>query len=124
MKSPRKSDKIATYTARFIAFCIGISLLVIFVVLFFKKTASFESWMIFGAMIGLCVGYGLGGDIWGAKLFDLFTHLNTSKAVEADKKDDMHTKFLSKVALAIAVGLLVFFSAILIIAFLNRGSTH
>ena len=124
MKSPRKSDKIATYIARFIAFCIGISVLVIFVVLNFKKMASFENWMIFGAMIGLCVGYGLGGDIWGAKLFDLFTHLNTSKAVEADKKDDRHTKFLSKVALAIAVGLLVFFSVILIIAFLNRGSTH
>ncbi|HEY2328298.1 MAG TPA: hypothetical protein VGI63_00605 [Verrucomicrobiae bacterium] len=124
MKSPRKRDKIATYIARFIAFCIGISLLVIFVVLNFKQTASFESWMIFGAMTGLCIGYGLGGDIWGAKLFDLFTHLNTSKAVEADKKDDRHTKFLSKATLAIAIGFLVFFSAILILAFLNRGSTH
>jgi len=124
MKNPRNSDKIATYIARFIILCIGISLLVLFIVLKIWKTASFKSWMIFGAMIGLCVGYGLGGDILGAKLFDLFTHLNTSKAVEADKKDDRHTKFLSKVALAIAVGLLVFFSTILIIAFLNRGSTH
>jgi len=124
MKSPQKSDKIATYIARFIAFCIGILLLVIFIVLNFRKTASFESWMIFGAMIGLCVGYGLGGDIWGAKLFDLFTHLNTSKAVEADKKDNRQTKFLSKVALAVAIGFIVFFATILIIAFLNRGSTH
>jgi uncharacterized membrane protein len=124
MKSPRKSDKIATYIARFIVFCIGISLLVIFVVLNFKKAVSFESWMIFGAMIGLSVGYGLGGDIWGAKLFDLFTHLNTSKAVEADKKDDRQTKFLSKVALVISIGFIVFFAAILTIAFLNRGSTH
>lgn len=118
--NPRKSDKFATAIARFLACCIGISLLIIFVVLKIWKKANFEELMLFSAMTGLCVGYGLGGDIWGAKLFDVFTHLNASKAVEADKKDNRQTRFLSKVVLGAAICFVVFFSVVLIISFLHR----
>ena len=118
--NPRKSDKFATQVARILACGIGILLLVIFIMLKMWKTANFEGLMLFGAMVGLCVGYGLGGDVWGAKFFDLFTHLSASKAVEADKQDNRLTQFLSKVILGVAICLVVFFSVVLIIVHLHR----
>jgi hypothetical protein len=120
--SPRKSDKVATYIARFIVCCIGISLLVIFVAFKIWKTANFKQWMMFGAMIGLCIGYGLGGDIWGARLFGFFTHLNTKGVVE--QNETPFVRFMSKAILFIAIGFVIFFSVILIIAFLNRNTAR
>lgn len=118
--NPRKSDKIATYIARFIACCIGASLLVIFVTVKIWKNSGIEGLIIYAAMTGLCLGYGLGSDVLGAKLFDLFTHMNASKAVEADKKNNRIGQFYTKIVLPVAIIFIVFFGAVLIIAFLNR----
>ncbi|HZF02568.1 MAG TPA: hypothetical protein VE344_11835 [Methylomirabilota bacterium] len=71
MENPRKTDKIATYIARIIACCVGILLVGIFIALKIWKTANFEQLMMYGAMTGLCLGYGLGGDVLGAKIFSL-----------------------------------------------------
>jgi len=83
--------------------------------------------MMFGAMIGLCLGYGLGGDIWGARLFGLFSYLNTkglTKQGLAKQNETPFVRFMAKAMFFVAIGFLVFFSVILIITFLNRGSTH
>jgi len=127
MKSQEKKDKIATYIARFLVCCIGILLVIIFVILKIWKTANFEQLMVFGAMIGLCLGYGLGGDIWGARLFGLFTHLNTkglTKQELAKQNETPFVRFMAKAILFIAIGFAVFFSTILVIAFRNRSAMH
>jgi hypothetical protein len=72
---------VATFIARMMSCCIGVALLIIFVALHIWKTASLESWAMFGAMIGLCLGYGLGGDILGARLFDFFARQKTERFV-------------------------------------------
>ena len=92
----------ATFIARVIGCCIGIALLIIFVALQIWKTANFKTWTTFGAMIGLCLGYGLGGDIWGARFFDFFTHQKTERLV------GQPLPRLSKTLLFILVGVLVF----------------
>jgi hypothetical protein len=116
----RKTDKFATRVARVLAGGLGVLLLVIFIILKVWKTANFEELMLFCAMIGLGLGYGFGGDVLGAKLFDLFTHLNASNAVEADRKDSRPTQFLSKVILGIAICFVFFFCVVLIIGYLHR----
>ncbi len=54
--------------------------------------AGLKVWLVFGALTGLFIGYGIGGDLWGARLFDLFTGQNSRRAVEkqikAQKKND------------------------------------
>ena len=117
-KGPRNSYKIATYIARFMVCCFGILLLVGFVACKAWKTANFEVLMMLGAMVGLCLGYGLGGDIWGARLFGFFTHLNTKGVVESN--DTPFVRFMSKAILFIAIGIIVFVSLVLVIAYWNR----
>jgi hypothetical protein len=51
---------------------------------------SFRAWMTFGALTGLFIGYGIGGDLWGARLFDLFTGQNSRRGFE--KKTKSHKK--------------------------------
>jgi hypothetical protein len=121
-KNPRKSYKIATYIARFMVCCFGILLLVGFVACKAWKTANFEILMMFGAITGVCMGYGLGGDIWGARLFGFFTHLNTKGMVESN--DTPFVRFMSKAILFIAIGFVVFVSLVLIIAYWNRGAVR
>ncbi len=43
------------------------------------STNRVESMAAFGALTGLFLGYGLGGDLWGARLFDLFAHTQSRK---------------------------------------------
>ena len=57
--------------------------------------AGLKAWMTFGALTGLFIGYGIGGDIWGARFFDLFTGQNSRRSVEKSAKkhkesDDDH----------------------------------
>jgi hypothetical protein len=73
-------------------------------------------------MIGLCLGYGLGGDMWGARLFGFFMHLNTKGVVE--QNETPFVRFVSKAILFIAIALVVFFSTVLIIAYLNRNTAR
>ncbi|MGA2802637.1 MAG: hypothetical protein ABSE97_09780 [Verrucomicrobiota bacterium] len=115
-KSPRRSDKIATYIARGISCCIGITLLITFVVVLIKgMPPNFENLMMFGAIIGLCLGYGLGGDIWGARLFGLFAHLNTWRRFGQDgKPSSPFIRFMSKTLLFIFVGVLVLILALIV----------
>jgi hypothetical protein len=79
-----KRNKVATFIARVLILLFGIGLIAIFVNSMIWKKADFTTWTIFGTVTGLCVGYGLGGDIWGARIFDLFTGLKTRREVEAD----------------------------------------
>ena len=69
-------------------------MLVIFFVYGIWKT-GIKAWMIFGAITGLFIGYGVGGDVWGARLFDIFTGENTRYSAEDvgkthTKSDDDH----------------------------------
>ena len=81
----------ARYLFRVVIGLFGIGLLF----LFFRYgiwRAGPKAWMTFGAITGLFIGYGIGGDIWGARLFDLFTGQNSRRSVEkktkANKKSD------------------------------------
>jgi hypothetical protein len=108
----------STLIARAIGFCIGIALLITFIALKIWKTTNLKGWMTFGAIIGLCIGYGLGGDIWGARLFDLFTGRNSRQLVGRP------TPRLSKMTLFILVGLFVFLLALFIrVLIYNRHTT-
>jgi hypothetical protein len=77
-------NKVATLIARVLILLFGIGLLAIFMNFKIWKKADVTTGTLFGAFIGLCVGYGLGGDIWGARIFDLFTGLKVRREVEAD----------------------------------------
>jgi hypothetical protein len=98
----------ATFIAGVIACCIGTALLITFAALQIWKTINLETWITFGAIIGLCLGYGLGGDIWGARLFDFFTHRKTERLV------GQPVPRLSKTLLFILVGVLVLLLALFI----------
>jgi hypothetical protein len=68
-----------------------------------------------GAMIGLCLGYGLGGDIWGARLSDLFTGHNTERLVKDGKPV---SSFMQKATLFVLIGLLVLLSGLWVVVLL------
>jgi len=44
-------------------------------------TGGLHTLWLFGALIGLFTGYGLGGDLWGARIFDFFVHTESRKLV-------------------------------------------
>ena len=94
-----KGDKIATLIFRGIIFCLGVLLLVILIKLWNKM--GIRDGIVFCTLIGLFMGYGLGGDIWGARFFDLFTGMKSRAQVE--KKQDA----LSKATLIVLVGILL-----------------
>jgi hypothetical protein len=105
-------NKVATYIARAVICLFGVGLLITFVAFKIWKTADFKMWMTFGALIGLCIGYGLGGDIWGARLFDLFTGSKSRRYVE---KDGERPAFVfPKAALLILLVVLVLLLALLV----------
>jgi hypothetical protein len=105
-------NKAATYIARVIICLFGVGLLIVFVAFKIWETADFKIWMTFGALIGLCVGYGIAGDIWGARLFDLFTGLNSRRLVEKDGNSPSYV--IPKTTLFILLGVVVFLLALLI----------
>jgi len=107
-------DKIATYIARAVVCCLGVALLIAFVAFGGWKTANLKVWMTFGALIGLCIGYGVGGDIWGARLFDLFTGQISRRQVGKDGKSPSYvvpktTLFIMLCVLVVLLALLVRF---------------
>ena len=114
-------NRVATYIARVIICLFGIGLLILFVGIKIWKTADFKMWMTFGALIGLCIGYGLGGDIWGARLFDLFTGRNTRRLVEEDGKDKAYV--IPRTTLFILLGILICLLALLVRLLLYNHQT-
>lgn len=99
-------NKAATYIARAVICLFGVGLLIIFIISKIWQTVNLKVWMTFGALIGLCMGYGLGGDIWGARLFDLFTGHNSRRLVEKDGKSPSYV--MPKATLLILLAVLVF----------------
>jgi len=104
---PRRGDKVATYIGRAFACCVGGGLVIFLIAFKAWRKLGVHQWLIFGAMIGLCLGYGLGGDIWGARLYGFFTGHNFQK--EAEKP--VHPA-AQKGMLFILIGLLVFVVAV------------
>jgi len=105
-------NKVATYIARGIICLFGIGLLIVFIISKIWKTANYHVWMTFGALIGLCVGYGIGGDILGAKLFDLFTGQKSRQFIGKDGKSPSYV--IPKITLFILLGILFFLLVILV----------
>ena len=64
----------ATYAGRVVVTLFGLGLLFLSIELGILSSWDFQTISCFGALIGLCLGYGIGGDLWGARLFDLFAH--------------------------------------------------
>src|SRR5437016_4798016 len=105
--APRRTDRIATHIGRVFACCVGGGLLVTAIVLKVWIKSDLKELMKFAAVIGLCLGYGLGGDIWGARVFDLFAGHNSEK----DAGKPVHP-FMQKAMLFSLIGLLVFVVAV------------
>jgi hypothetical protein len=72
------NQKIATYLGRGLVTLLGLVLLIAGVVLKIWR-AEGHSLLMYSAVVGLFLGYGLGGDIWGARLFDFFLHTGARK---------------------------------------------
>ena len=91
----RKSTvDVPRYIFRAIICLLGIGLLIMFFAYGIWRAGP-KVWMTFGALTGLFIGYGIGGDIWGARFFDLFTGQNSRRGVEKSAKkykerDDDH----------------------------------
>lgn len=107
--SRRRTDRVATYIGGLFSSCVGVALLVAAIALKIWKTGDFKALMEFGAMTGLCLGYGLGGDIWGARLYDLFSGHNTQRLVKTGKPV---SSFIQKATLFGLIGLLFFVLAL------------
>ena len=105
-------NKVATYIARAIICLFGAGLLIYFVAFNMWKTADIKTWMTFGALTGLCIGYGIGGDIWGARLFDLFTGHKSRRLVQKDGKSP--TYVIPKTVLFVLLVFLVFVLALFV----------
>ncbi len=97
--------RIPTYIARAVIGLIGMGLLIFFIVSKIWRTAGLAHCLAFCAVIGLFLGYGLGGDIWGARLFDLFTGLNSRRHVE--QHGDRPALILPKLTLLILLSILL-----------------
>ena len=105
-------NRIATYIARAIIGILGIGLLIVFLASKFWKTADVRIWLPCASVIGLFVGYGFGGDIWGARLFDLFTGRSSRRLVDKDGKSPVYV--MPKATLFIMLGVLVFLLVLLV----------
>jgi hypothetical protein len=96
----KRGDKIATLIFRGIIFCLGVLLLVAFIKIW--STGDIRRFGICCALISLFIGYGIGGDIWAARLFGFFTRWN----IERDAS--LPAPRTSKTLIVILVGFLVF----------------
>src|ERR1043166_3345511 len=81
-----KDTRAATYIGRVVAGCIGGAVVVLLIALKAWQKFGISEWLTSAAFTGLCLGYALGGDIWGARLFDLFTGHSSRK----DAKNPVH----------------------------------
>lgn len=105
-------NKVTTYIARAVVFLVGIALLVLFLSAKPWQTADITTWLTFASITGLFIGYGLGGDIWGARLFDLFTGMKSRRQVERDAGRPV--LIFSKMLLLHLLALLLFLPALLV----------
>lgn len=76
VESDKKDGQPLRHIFRMFIFLLGIGLLYLFFAYGIWR-AGLKAWMTFGALTGLFIGYGMGGDIWGARFFDLFTGQNS-----------------------------------------------
>lgn len=81
---PSPKHKVSTWIARVVILIFGVGLLALSILCRIWENGGFLTKTLFGAFIGACLGYGLGGDIWSARMMDLFTGLKIRRLVEAD----------------------------------------
>lgn len=103
MDTPRKCDRVGTCIGRVFSGCIGGVLLFSFIALKMWRDSNTHFLFLFAGITGLCFGYAFGGDIWGARLYDLFT--GHSSAQHAEKP--LHP-VMQKTMLVALIGLLAF----------------
>jgi hypothetical protein len=72
------NQKIGTYLGRALVTLLGLVLLIVGIALRVWKGGG-HGVVMYAAVVGVFLGYGLGGDIWGARIFDLFLHTDTRK---------------------------------------------
>jgi tetratricopeptide (TPR) repeat protein len=102
VESDNKDGQSLRYIFRVFIGLLGIGLLYLFFAYGIWR-AGLKAWMIFGALTGLFIGYGIGGDIWGARIFDLFTGQNSRRNVEKPSR-----KILPLLAVLFLVAVSVF----------------
>jgi hypothetical protein len=86
----RRRDRVATIIFRALVGAFG--LLILGVAIYFRLySESWKAFTTFGAFCGLLLGYALGGDRWGARLFMLFTG-HRVPIDDAQKKHDSATQ--------------------------------
>ena len=71
LRSMKTADKIATIAFRAVTGIIGFGVLCVAIKFEFYK--SVHGFMMSGGFCGLLLGYAIGGDKWGARMFGLFT---------------------------------------------------
>ncbi len=76
------SRNVTTALGRIVIGLFGLALLVLSFEMGIWSAKQFEGMTVFGALTGLFLGYALGGDLWGARLFDLFAHTQSRKVAE------------------------------------------
>ena len=110
-----RGDKVATGIARTIAFGIGLALLFAFAVGGIWRTADIKGWLTFCALIGLCLGYGIGGDALGARLFNVFSSSNFSREANASPPN-----ILQKLTWTLLLGMLFLLIGVAVFLWLKR----
>jgi hypothetical protein len=76
------SRNATTVLGRIVVGLFGLGLLMLGFQVRIWSTMHVEGMLMFGALAGLFLGYALGGDLWGARLFDLFAHTQSRKVAE------------------------------------------
>src|SRR5262245_21633694 len=76
------SRNASTALGRIVVGLFGLGLLVLSFKMGIWSSKQVEVMAVFGALTGLFLGYGLGGDLWGARLFDLFAHTQSRKVAQ------------------------------------------
>lgn len=108
-----------TYVGRFVIALFGLGLLVLCLKLKIWSTMGIEKVWTFCALLGLFLGYGFGGDIWGARLFDLFAHTQSRKVAE-EPLPPVFEKLAQILGVVIA-GFLVVAAVFIVVVLKSRG---
>jgi hypothetical protein len=118
------NKNVATYLGRTLVALFGIGLLTVSIVMKVWWKGDFRTMLMFGALIGLFLGYGLGGDIWGARFFDFFAHTQSAKVADKPVPPMLEklAQFLGCVLLGFLV--LVFVSVMVILVRQHRGGAN
>lgn len=110
---------IATGLGRVLIALLGLGLLLVSFKLKVWWQGGIHQISAFGALIGLFVGYGLVGDVWGARLFDFFARTRSRKAV-AEPLPPMAEKVARFLGVIVA-GLLVLALVFMYLVATRRG---